>query len=135
MVTTRIRQRSACTVIALTALGAALVSTAPAAFAADTIEVQSASADAVAVDYSCAADAGVTTIQVLVGDPNADHPSAQGTPVTPTCDGGRHQATISLSAAAGGGPLSSGQTVQVRAGLLDENQMVVKGTARVLELE
>ncbi|WP_067572160.1 hypothetical protein [Nocardia acidivorans] len=135
MVTTRIRQRSACTALALTALGAALLATAPAALAATVIEVPSASSTAVAVDYSCDPDAGVTAIQVLVGDPNADHPSAQGTPVTPTCDGGRHRASIALSAAVGGGPLSSGQTVQVRAGLLDENQMVIKGTARVLALE
>ncbi|MRH89737.1 hypothetical protein GFY24_20200 [Nocardia sp. SYP-A9097] len=135
MVTTRIRQRSASTAIALAALGAALISTAPAAFAADTIEVSGASTSAVAIDYACDADAGVVAIQALVGDPNADHPSAQGTPVTPTCDGSRHQATIALSTATGGGPLASGQVVQVRAGLVDENQMVIKGTAKVLPLE
>lgn len=135
MVTNRIRQRSACTAFALAALGAGLISTAPAALAANSIEVKGADTTVVGVLYSCDADAGVAGLKVLVGDPNADRPSAQGTLSAPTCDGSAQKATVTITPAPGAAALASGQSVQVRAALVDKSDTVITGTAAVLTLD
>ncbi|WP_227999478.1 hypothetical protein [Nocardia australiensis] len=105
------------------------------ALAANTIDVSGVGPVNVGVDYSCDAPAGVAAIKAMVGDPNADSPSATGTQNAVTCDGAQHTAVVILVGAAGeDAPLSAGQTVQVRVALVDRDDTVVAGQAKVVSL-
>ncbi|MEV0464885.1 hypothetical protein AB0I30_28390 [Nocardia tengchongensis] len=133
-VTIRNRYRSALSVTAFAALGVSLVYTAAPALAANSISVAGAAPASVGVEYACEASAGVSSIQVMVGDPNADRPAASGAQMTFDCDGSQHTATIPLTPAAGESPLAAGAAVQVRAALVNQEQTVVSGTAKLLTL-
>ncbi|MEV6139598.1 hypothetical protein AB0L63_26810 [Nocardia sp. NPDC051990] len=113
----------------VTVFGAMGLAAAP-ALAANTIDVSGVGPANVGVDYSCDASAGVAGIRAMVGDPNADSPSATGAQNAVTCDGAQHTAVIILV----GTPLSAGQTVQVRVALVDRNDTVVSGQAKVVSL-
>ncbi|MEV4125506.1 hypothetical protein [Nocardia sp. NPDC049707] len=115
--------------VIVTVFGAIGLAAAP-ALAANTIDVSGVGPANVGVDYSCDASAGVAGIRAMVGDPNADSPSATGTQNAVTCDGAQHTAVIILA----GTPLSAGQTVQVRVALVDRNDTVVSGQAKVVSL-
>ncbi|MTE15261.1 hypothetical protein [Nocardia aurantiaca] len=134
MVTIRNRHRSATTAAVLAALGASALLAAAPAQAANTISVNAAGASAVDIDYTCEASAGVASIQAMVGDPNAERPAATGTQTAVICDGSPHTTTIPLIAAAGEPRLATGAAVQVRAALVDQNQTVVSGTAKLVML-
>lgn len=135
MVTIRKCQRYACTATVFVAMGAAVAFTAAPAFAAGTIQIAGAAADEVGVRYTCDAAAGVASIQVMAGDPNANSAAATGAQNNPTCDGAEHTGTVSLSAVAGQPQLAKGQSVQVRAALVDQSETVISGTAAVITLD
>ncbi|MFX0581213.1 hypothetical protein [Nocardia nepalensis] len=126
MVTIRNYRRPA----VISAFFAAIGLAAAPALAANTIDVTGVGPANVGVDYSCDASAGVAAIRAMVGDPNADSPSATGTQNAVTCDGAQHTAVIILV----GTPLSAGQTVQVRVALVDRDDTVVSGQAKVASL-
>ncbi|MGW4355835.1 hypothetical protein ACWELJ_27480 [Nocardia sp. NPDC004582] len=134
MVTIRNRYRSALSATALAVLGAGLVVTAAPALADNSIDVTTAVATSVGIDYTCDATAGVTSIQAMVGDPNADRPAATGAQTQFTCDGSPHRAMVVLKPAAGESLLTAGAAVQVRAALVDQSENVVSGTAKLLTL-
>ncbi|WP_460718777.1 hypothetical protein [Nocardia heshunensis] len=134
MVTIRNQWRSAGVVTALAVLGAVGLFTAPSAFAVNSIAVDSATASAVAIEYTCESSAGVAAIDAMVGDPNAEGPAATGTQTSVTCDGSQHNATIALTATPGQPALASGAGVQVRVALVDRSETVVSGTAKLLTL-
>jgi hypothetical protein len=116
-------------------MGLALVSTAAPALAASTIDVTGVGPANVGVDYSCDASAGAVAIRAMVGDPRADNPSATGTQNTVTCDGAHQTAVVTLAGATGAdAPLSAGQTVQVRVALVDRDDTVISGQAKVVSL-
>ncbi|WP_433683378.1 hypothetical protein [Nocardia sp. CA-119907] len=116
-------------------MGLGVISTAAPAFAANSIDVTGVGPTNIGVDYSCDAAAGVTAIKAMVGDPDADSPSATGTQTAVTCDGSQHSAVIILAGAAGrDAPLSAGQRVQVRVALVDRGDTVVSGQAKVVSL-
>ncbi|MFF0490330.1 hypothetical protein ACFYTQ_15035 [Nocardia sp. NPDC004068] len=123
-------RRSARTVTVLGALGAALAVAAGPAFAANSIDVTGVGPINIGVNYSCDADAGVVAVKVMVGDPQADQPSATGSETGVVCDG-QQQSTVVVLTGAG---LAAGQTVQVRAALVDRDDTVVSGQAKVFEL-
>ncbi|MFI9403450.1 hypothetical protein [Nocardia sp. NPDC052316] len=132
MVTIRNSARIA-TVIGATALAIASASTVAAA--ENAIEVSGVGPVNIGIDYSCEPTAGVAAIRVMVGDPQADSPSATGTQTAVTCDGSRQSAVVLLTGANGtDAPLAAGQTVQVRAALVDSNDTVVTGQAKVVSL-
>ncbi|CAM4503969.1 hypothetical protein NONI108955_37340 [Nocardia ninae] len=132
MVTIRNSVRIA-TVIGATAL--AIASATAVAAAENSIDVSGVGPVNIGVDYSCEASAGVTAIRAMVGDPQADSPSATGTHTAVTCDGSRQTAVVLLTGANGtDAPLSAGQTVQVRVALVDSADTVVTGQAKVVSL-
>ncbi|QBS43625.1 hypothetical protein [Nocardia sp. CS682] len=132
MVTIRNSARIA-TAIGATAL--AIASATAVAAAENAIEVSGVGPVNIGVDYSCEASAGVAAIRAMVGDPQADSPSATGTQTAVTCDGSRQTAVVLLTGANGAdAPLSAGQTVQVRVALVDSSDTVVTGQAKVVSL-
>ncbi|MEU8898898.1 hypothetical protein [Nocardia sp. NPDC048505] len=108
-------------------LGAAVLATAAPALAENTIDATGLGPANVAVDYACDAAAGVTAIKAMVGEPQADKPSAVGAQTDITCDGAKHNTVVVLD----GAPLSKGQQVQVRVALVDGTDNVVQGQAKV----
>lgn len=116
--------------LVVTAFAAAVIATAAPALAENSIDVSGVGPANVGVDYSCDAGAGVSAIKVMVGDPNADHPSATGAQSAVTCDGSHQTAVVVLD----GATLSAGQQVQVRAALVDRDDTVVSGQAKVVTL-
>ncbi len=135
MVTFRNYRHPALLVTAFGAMGLAIVSGAAPALAANTIDVSGVGPANLAVDYSCEASAGVAGIKAMVGDPNASGPSATGMQNAVTCDGAQHTAVIILVGTSGeDAPLSAGQTVQVRVALVDRDDIVVSGQAKVVSL-
>ncbi|WP_331745426.1 hypothetical protein OG245_37770 (plasmid) [Streptomyces sp. NBC_01116] len=100
------------------------------ASAENSIEITTVGPAELTVDYACDASAGVVEIKAMVGDLNADSPSATGTQTDVTCEGSRHSATIALD----GEQPSAGQTVQVRVALVDGDGNVVTGQARMVTL-
>ncbi|MEU7767645.1 hypothetical protein AB0B25_21280 [Nocardia sp. NPDC049190] len=133
--TIRNYRRSAAIMTTFGAIGVAVVSAATTALAANTIDVSGVGPTNVGVDYNCEAAAGVTAIRAMVGEPDADDPSATGTQSAVTCDGAPHTAVVTLVGAAGEeAPLSAGQTVQVRVALVDSNDTVVSGQSKVVSL-
>ncbi|WP_107654760.1 hypothetical protein [Nocardia suismassiliense] len=132
MVTIRHSARIA-TVIGATAL--AIASATTVAAAENSIDVSGVGPVNIGVDYSCEASAGVAAIRAMVGDPQADSPSATGTQTAVTCDGSRQSAVVLLTGTTGtDAPLSAGQTVQVRVALVDSADTVVTGQAKVVSL-
>ncbi|MFI7000219.1 hypothetical protein [Nocardia sp. NPDC050175] len=129
MVTIRNYRRSALMLAACGALGLAVMSTAAPALAANAIDVSGIGPTTVLVDYSCEASAGVVGIKAMVGDPNADSPSATGTQSAVNCDGSNQSTEVMLDA-----PLLADQTVQVRVALVDAFDTVVSGQAKVAKL-
>ncbi|MFF3567062.1 hypothetical protein [Nocardia jiangxiensis] len=111
-------------------VGAVVALAAGTAFAANGIDVTGIGPTNVMVNYSCDPSAGVTALKVMAGAPDADHPSATGSQNRFTCDGAQHSAVVILQ----GTPMARGQRVQVRAALVDRNDTVVKGTAKVATL-
>ncbi|MGY4103508.1 hypothetical protein ACW2Q0_28690 [Nocardia sp. R16R-3T] len=135
MTTIRKNRRPALIVTVFGAMGLTLSSAAGPALAANTIDVTGVGPANIGVDYSCDASAAVTAIKAMVGDPQADRPSASGTQNAVTCDGAQHTTVIILVGAAGqNAPLSAGQTVQVRVALVDRDDTVVSGQAKVVSL-
>ncbi|MBF6329969.1 hypothetical protein [Nocardia transvalensis] len=135
MVSVRNFRRSALVVTAFGAMGSAVVSTAGPALAANAIDLKGVGPANVGVEYSCDASAGVVAIKAMVGDPQADGPSATGEEKAVECDGAQHTAVVVLVGAAGEeAPLSKGQTVQVRIALVDRADTVVSGQAKVVTL-
>jgi hypothetical protein len=131
MVTIRNYRRSARIVTVFGGMGVAVVvAAAPALAAANAIDVTGVGPSNVGVNYNCDASAGVAGIQAMVGDPQANTPSATGTQNAVTCDGAQHEAVITLA----GAPLSRGQQIQVRVALVDRNDTVVSGQAKVVTL-
>lgn len=135
MVTSRKAQLLARSVTVFVAMGAISVLAAAPAFAASTVDITSATSSRVEVDYSCDAAAGVTSLQVMAGAPNAERPAAQGSLNTLTCDGTQRFASVSLSGASGAAPLQPGEVVQVRVALVGRDDVVVSGQAKLLNLE
>lgn len=123
-------RRTARLVIVAGVAGGAVALAAGPAFAANGIDVSGVGPSNIKVDYSCDASAGVSAIGVMAGDPQADHPAATGTQTAVTCDGAQHSTVVVLQ----GTPLSGGRQVQVRAALVDRNDTVVKGTAKLFTL-
>ncbi len=119
----------------LVALGLTAVSTAGPALAADTIDIKGVGPANVGVDYTCDASSGASAIKVMVGDPNADAPSATGTQPEITCNG-QSQSAVVVLAGPDGTPahLAPGQTVQVRVALVDPHDTVVSGKANIFRL-
>ncbi|MEU0506527.1 hypothetical protein [Nocardia sp. NPDC005998] len=135
MMTFRNYRRPALIATVFGVMGLAGISTAAPALAANNIDVSGVGPANIGVDYSCDASAGVTAIKAMVGDPNADSPSATGAQTAVTCDGAQHSAVIILAGAAGrDAPLSAGQTVQVRVALVDRDDTVVSGQAKKVTL-
>ncbi|NNH68668.1 hypothetical protein HLB23_02020 [Nocardia uniformis] len=135
MTISRKNRRSALIIAAFAAVGFAVTSTAAPAHAANSIDVTGVGPVNVGVDYSCDATAGVVAIKAMVGDPDAESPSATGTQSSVTCDGTQQTAVIVLAGASGAdAPLSAGQTVQVRVALVDHEDTVVSGQAKVVSL-
>ncbi len=108
------------------ALAAALVSTAGPALADNSIDISGIGDGGVLVDYSCDANAGVVAIKAMVGAPDADRPSSTGAQNAVTCDGSHQSTVIEM-----GPPLTQGQRVQVRVALVDRDDIVVSGQAKV----
>ncbi|WP_328723550.1 hypothetical protein OHT52_31290 [Streptomyces sp. NBC_00247] len=113
------------------AMALAVALSAAPAFADNSIEITTVGSAELTVDYACEASAGVVAIKALMGDVNAELPSATGTQNDVTCDGSRHSATIALE----GEQPSAGQTVQVRAALVDGDNNVVTGHVKVVTFE
>jgi hypothetical protein len=135
MVTIRSYRRTALIVTVFSAVGLAVVSAAAPALADNTVDISGVGPANVGVDYSCDASAGVAGIKAMVGDPNADRPSATGAQNTVICDGARHTAVVLMVGADGeDASLSAGQTVQVRVALVDRDDVVVSGKANVFTL-
>ncbi|WP_156959563.1 hypothetical protein [Nocardia sp. BMG51109] len=135
MVTVRKARRPALVATVFGVMGAAVVSTAAPALADNTINITGVGPVNVGVDYNCEAAAGVVAVKAMVGEPQADSPSASGTQTEVTCDGAQHNTVIVLAGPNGQeAPLSAGQQVQVRVALVDREDTVVKGQANVFEL-
>ncbi|WP_067676186.1 hypothetical protein [Nocardia miyunensis] len=110
--------------------GAAVALAAGPAFAANGIDVTGVGPSNIKVNYSCDASAGVSAIRVMAGDPTSDRPTGTGTQKAITCNGAQHTTVVILQ----GTPLSGGRQVQVRAALVDRNDTVIKGTAKLFTL-
>lgn len=135
MATFRNYRRPALMATTFATMGLALAATAAPALAANTVDLTGVGPANIGVDYTCEAAAGVTAIRAMVGDPNADSPSASGAQNQVTCDGTPQSAVIVLAGANGEeAPLSAGQTVQVRVALVDADDIVVTGQAKVVSL-
>ncbi|MFE7802322.1 hypothetical protein [Nocardia sp. NPDC057440] len=135
MMTTRNHHRTVRTATVFASMGAALVLTAAPALAANTVDIAGAAPSSVGVEYTCDAAAGVTSIKVMAGEPTAERPAALGTETNVACDGSQHAATVALAGASGEAPLASGAVVQIRAALVDQNDTVISGQAKVLTLQ
>jgi hypothetical protein len=119
----------------LAATGAVTVLAASPAAAANSLDISGIGPTVVTAGYSCDARAGVVGLEVMVGDPSADKPSATGAQRAVTCDGAHHDATINLVGASPGEvPLRAGRKVQVRAALVDRNDTVISGQAKLATL-
>lgn len=128
MVTIRKCRRSALVVMISGTIGSTVVFTAAPAFAENMIDVTGVGPVNIGVEYSCERSAGVTAIAAMVGAPDADRPAATGKHGAVRCDGARHNAVIMLT----GGAVSAGETVQIRVALVDRNETVVAGQAKVM---
>ncbi|MEV0709346.1 hypothetical protein [Nocardia aurea] len=135
MMTTRNLRTLARTSAAFVAIGAASVALAAPASAANAIDVISANTGTVGVDYSCDANAGVTSVKAMVGEPTAERPAALGVQNAVVCDGTPQTATITIVAAEGEAPLDTGGLMQIRAALVDANNIVVSGQAKIVVLQ
>jgi hypothetical protein len=111
-------------------MSATVVATGAPASAADSLDIGGVGPANVAVDYSCDRSAGVAAVSVMVGDPDADSPSATGSQNAVTCDGTQQSTVVLLT----GTPLSRGQRVQVRAALVKADDTVVTGQAKLVTL-
>ncbi|KAA8877483.1 hypothetical protein F3087_44110 [Nocardia colli] len=129
MVTTR-NYRPALAVATLGAMTLAVVSTAAPALAANSIDVDGLGPVNVQVNYSCDNPTEVSAVKVMVGAPEADAPSAIGEQTDINCTGDQQTTVVTLN----GAPLGPGQTVQVRAALVDRADTVISGTAKVVTL-
>ncbi|WP_157163590.1 hypothetical protein [Nocardia aobensis] len=135
MMTGRNYRSSALFVTALAGMGLAAVSTAAPALAANTIDIKGVGPANVGVDYTCDANSGTSAVKVMVGDPNADAPSAMGTQSQVTCNGQTQSTVVELTGPDGSpAQLQQGQTVQVRVALVDPQDTVVSGKANVFKL-
>jgi hypothetical protein len=135
MMTGRNYRSSALFVTALAGMGLAAVSTAAPALAANTIDIKGVGPANVGVDYTCDANSGTSAVKVMVGDPNADAPSAMGTQPQVTCNGQMQSTVVELTGPDGSpAQLQQGQTVQVRVALVDPQDTVVSGKANVFKL-
>ncbi|MEU0539602.1 hypothetical protein [Nocardia sp. NPDC005978] len=133
--TIRNHRRSALVLAALGALGTAAVIGAGPALADNAIDVSAVGPVNVGIDYSCDADAGITAINVLVGAPDAEQPSATGTEAAPVCDGKKQTTVVTLAGINGAdGTLKAGDKVQVRAALVDKAESVIEGQAKLVTL-
>lgn len=128
-------RRPAFVTTALAALTLAAVATAAPVLADNTIDIKGVGPANVGVDYTCDADSGAVAVKVMAGAPDADAPAATGAQTDITCDG-RPRDTVVVLAGTDGSPaqLSQGQTVQVRAALVDAGDIVVSGKANVFTL-
>ncbi|WP_280433457.1 hypothetical protein [Nocardia brasiliensis] len=71
----------------------------------------------------------------MVGDPQAESPSATGTEAGVICDGSPQSAVVMVAGVDGSPePIQRGQTVQVRMALVDAADTVISGTAKVVSL-
>ncbi|MGX1775376.1 hypothetical protein ACWIGW_24910 [Nocardia brasiliensis] len=135
MVTIRNYRRSAFVVSVVGAVGVVLGVTAAPAWADNSIEITGVGPANVGADYSCEASAGVVGIKVMVGDPQAESPSATGTEAGVICDGSPQSAVVIVAGVDGSPePIRRGQTVQVRMALVDATDTVISGTAKVVSL-
>lgn len=130
MVTTRNYRRPVLIAAALGAMTLAVVSTAAPALAANSIDVGGLGPVNVQVNYSCDNPAEVAAVKVMVGAPEAEGPSAIGEQNEVSCTGDQQTTVVTLT----GAPLGPGQTVQVRAALVDRDDTVISGTAKVVTL-
>lgn len=129
MVTIRNYRRSTLVLAISGAMGLAVVSAAAPALADNAIDIHDVGPTNVGVDYSCEASAGVIAIKAMVGELNADRPSATGTQDAVICDGSGQSTVVNLDA-----PLSAGQDVQIRVALVDRDDTVVSGQAKATKL-
>ncbi|WP_433709197.1 hypothetical protein ACQP2U_21960 [Nocardia sp. CA-084685] len=120
------------TVFAPTA--AVLVATAAPALAAATIDISRAGPTIVQVTYSCDDSDGVASIQAMMGEPTADGPAAQGAQNAVTCDNTQHDASIPMTETPGRPPMQSDR-IQVRVALVDRNDTVVSGQAKLFTVQ
>ncbi|UFS97022.1 hypothetical protein [Nocardia huaxiensis] len=128
-----IRNSLRVTLVSAAAATAVIASAAP-AFAANSIDVTGIGPANVGVDYSCDASAGVVAIKVMVGEPQADSPSATGAQNSVTCDGSNQSTVVVLTGTGQGAPPAAGQTVQVRVALVDQTDTVISGQNKVVSL-
>lgn len=129
MLTIRNYRRSTFVLAVFGALGLAVTSAAAPALADNAIDIRDVGPATVGVDYSCEASAGVTAIKAMVGELDADRPSATGTQDAVNCDGTGQSTVINLDS-----PLSAGQEVQIRVALVDRDDTVVSGQAKPAKL-
>lgn len=134
MTTTRNYLRTPHVATVFATMATALVATAAPALAAATIDISRAGPAIVQVTYSCDNSDGVTSIQAMMGEPTADGPAAQGIQDAVTCDNIQHDSTIPMTETPGRQPLRSGQ-VQVRVALVDRNDTVVSGQAKLFSMQ
>ncbi|MEV0245609.1 hypothetical protein AB0H76_03355 [Nocardia sp. NPDC050712] len=120
-------QKSRLALTVFGALGAAVIATAAPALAGNSIDATALGPENISVDYSCDAGAGATSIKAMVGEPQADRPSAVGAQGGLTCDGATHNTVVMLD----GAPITRGQQVQVRVALVDNTDNVITGQAKV----
>ncbi|MFC9439459.1 hypothetical protein [Nocardia sp. NPDC057030] len=130
MITTRNSRRPALVAAAFGAMTLAVISTAAPALAGNSIDVGDLGPVNVQVTYSCDDPTAVAAVRVMVGDPQADAPSAVGEQTEVNCIGEKQSTVVTLD----GAPLGPGQTVQVRAALVDHANTVISGTAKVVTL-
>ncbi|WP_433597564.1 hypothetical protein ACQPXH_17325 [Nocardia sp. CA-135953] len=134
MMTTRNCRRSNHVATVFATMATAMVVTAAPALAATSIDIARAGPTIVQVTYSCDNSDGVTSIRAMMGEPTADGPAAQGTQNAVTCDNTQHDASIAMTETPGQPPLGSGQ-VQVRVALVDSNDTVVSGQAKLFAMQ
>ncbi|WP_433761456.1 hypothetical protein [Nocardia sp. CA-135398] len=130
MTTTRNCRRTTCVATVFAAIATVLVVTAAPALATATIDISRAGPTIVQVTYSCDNSDQVTSIQAMMGEPTADGPSAQGIQNAVTCDNTQHDTSIPMTETPGQRPAVSDQ-VQVRVALVDRNNTVVSGQAKL----
>ncbi|MFF0526774.1 hypothetical protein ACFYT3_00155 [Nocardia amikacinitolerans] len=122
--------RSVRAAVVFTSMAAASVVAAAPALATTTLDITGAGSNMIQVDYSCDGSAGVTSIQAMMGDPNADRPAAQGIQSSVDCDGSPQSTTVPLTADPGQPQPTSGSEAQVRVALVDRDGIVVSGQAK-----
>ncbi|MFI7664720.1 hypothetical protein [Nocardia sp. NPDC049526] len=134
MATTRNYRRTTHVATVFATMATALAVTAAPAVAAATIDISRAGPTIVQVTYSCDSSDGVTSIQAMMGEPTADGPAAQGAQNAVICDDTQHDTNIPMTETPGQSPLGSGQ-VQVRVALVDRNDTVVSGQAKLFTIQ